>query len=180
MGYLKTFSIPLQGLIEGQVRRISFQVNDKFLSYFPEALYEIADVKADVSVVKTDDFIILEFNLKGTVNVQCDMCLDFFDKEIFITRHLYLTTNPGTGDESRDVVLIGIDENHVNVAHYLYEFLHLAVPIKNMHPQDEQGNSTCNPEMLRIIREHKESRKKKEDEIDPRWAKLQELKNRNN
>lgn len=179
MGYLKNYMIPLQGLKEGQVRNVKFYAGELFLSYFPEAVHKKADLDINVAVVKTADFIILEFHLTGTVHVQCDICLDYFDKALETTRHLYLTTNAGKEDEDKDVVLIGHDVNDVSVAQYIYEFIQLSVPIKNEHPLDENGKRTCNPEMLKIINEHQAS-KQKEDKIDPRWAKLQELKNRNN
>jgi len=180
VGYLKEYSVPLQGLQEGQVRSVEFQAGDRFLSYYPEAEHTKADLTIKVSVVKTADFVILEFHLTGTVNVQCDLCLDYFDKPIDATRHLYLTTDPGKQDEEKDVVLIGIDENEVNVAQYIYEFIHLTVPIKNEHPLDKDGNSTCNRDMLDLINTHKATRKKDPDQIDPRWAKLKELKERKN
>ena len=59
--------------------------------------------------------------------------------------------------------------------HFVYESIMLALPIQVLHPDDENGNSTCNPEILKIMNEHSPDAKK-EDEIDPRWEALKKLK----
>jgi len=44
----------------------------------------------------------------------------------------------------------------------IYEFVCLAIPIKKIHPDDENGNTTCDPEMIEkldkyVVREGEEN-----------------------
>jgi uncharacterized metal-binding protein YceD (DUF177 family) len=44
-----------------------------------------------------------------------------------------------------------------------------------VHPDDENGNSTCDSEMLNLL-DSMQQKEHDENEIDPRWEKLKELK----
>ena len=44
-----------------------------------------------------------------------------------------------------------------------------------MHPDDEFGNITCNPEMLEKLEEHMIEQDSNEEISDPRWDKLKDL-----
>jgi len=46
------------------------------------------------------------------------------------------------------------------------------VPLRRVHPDDSNGHSLCNPEVLKILKAHSE-----EKAIDIRWNKLKELLN---
>ena len=66
--------------------------------------------------------------------------------------------------------------HELDLQQHLYEFIHLALPIKRVHPGDKNGKSTCDPVMLKkleelIVEEEKEER--------PRWDELKKLMNDN-
>ena len=46
------------------------------------------------------------------------------------------------------------------------------LPIQKVHPDDENGKSTCDPDMLKKIREHMVI---DENITDPRWDELKNL-----
>ena len=50
--------------------------------------------------------------------------------------------------------------------------------MQHIHPDDANGNSTCDPEMLRLLKQHQEAEPEGEQPIDPRWSKLFELKDK--
>jgi uncharacterized metal-binding protein YceD (DUF177 family) len=52
----------------------------------------------------------------------------------------------------------------------------LALPIRKIHPDDSNGNSTCDPVMLKKL----EDLRVEESENDPRWDELKKLMNNNN
>ena len=41
----------------------------------------------------------------------------------------------------------------VSVEKLIYEFIVLSIPIRRVHPDDEEGNSLCDPDMLKKIDE---------------------------
>ena len=69
----------------------------------------------------------------------------------------------------------------INVAPFIYEFIHLCVPAKMTH---EEGK--CNDKIKDIVSQYLltekpelESKSEENDAVDPRWAALKELKNKN-
>ena len=66
----------------------------------------------------------------------------------------------------------------INLAQWMYEYVVIAMPMQCIHPDDPEGNPTCDPEMLKYISESEEGAEETQNElsIDPRWAKLNEIK----
>jgi uncharacterized metal-binding protein YceD (DUF177 family) len=79
-------------------------------------------------------------------------------------------------DSDPDILTIPADEKDLDISQYLYEFIHLALPIKRIHPDNKIGESSCNPDMLGKINEHIVNN---EIENDPRWDELKKLVNNN-
>ena len=76
----------------------------------------------------------------------------------------------------RILLLLPADEHELDLKQYIYEYIHLALPIKRVHPDDKNGKSTCDPEMLKKLKEHIVNN---ENENDPRWDELKKLMNNN-
>jgi uncharacterized metal-binding protein YceD (DUF177 family) len=79
-------------------------------------------------------------------------------------------------DSDPDIISLTADENELDLQHHLYEYIHLALPIKRVHPDDQNGNSTCDPVMLEKLKEHIVE---EESDNDPRWDELKKLMNDN-
>jgi uncharacterized protein len=45
------------------------------------------------------------------------------------------------------------------------------LPFRRVHPEDENGDPACNPEMIRKLEEHLGKQEYK-DQTDPRWDAL--------
>ncbi|GAH01766.1 unnamed protein product, partial [marine sediment metagenome] len=76
------------------------------------------------------------------------------------------------GEIEDDVLIIGRDDHEIEVGQYLFEFILLALPYQKVHPDDSEGHSTCNPEMIKQLDAHRSSEADKEEKIDPRWDAL--------
>jgi uncharacterized metal-binding protein YceD (DUF177 family) len=64
----------------------------------------------------------------------------------------------------------------LDLTHFLYETIELALPTQLIHPDDENGNPTCNPEMLQKLAELAPKEEQQTTETDPRWDALKNLK----
>ncbi|HKJ79252.1 MAG TPA: DUF177 domain-containing protein, partial [Prolixibacteraceae bacterium] len=73
------------------------------------------------------------------------------------------------------------EEHQLNLAQLIYEYISLAIPLKRVHPEDKNGDSQCDTEMLDKINNYvqPEVDKDEEENVDPRWAALKKLKNNN-
>ena len=116
----------------------------------------------------------LHFHFKGNVVAPCDRCLDPVEIPLEYTESLIVKLVEHPDESLNEDNLWFIDENEyaLDVFHFVYESIRLAIPIKITHPDDEQGNSRCNPEILKIL----ENLSLKESQIDPRWEALKQIK----
>jgi len=127
----------------------------------------------------------LEFNfeIQGTVVTACDICTEAFDFPIEGTDQVLIkivSEIPEQEDEF-NVVYIKEGTSSVNIADMLYEMLMLSIPIRTVHPLDEDGNYTCNPDVLKYLEinediEVSDQETNNDDNINPIWDELKKLK----
>jgi uncharacterized metal-binding protein YceD (DUF177 family) len=77
-------------------------------------------------------------------------------------------------EENEEVQIIPEGETHLDVSPFIYEYIHLLMPFRKVHPEDEEGNSLCDPEVIKRINERETL-----SEPDPRWEVLKKLKTKN-
>jgi uncharacterized metal-binding protein YceD (DUF177 family) len=79
-------------------------------------------------------------------------------------------------DSDPEIITVPHDKNELDLKMYFYEFIHLSLPIRRIHPDGAKGISTCDPLMLQKLKEHLVD---KEKDDDPRWDELRKLMNNN-
>ena len=137
---------------------------------------EITQGKVDTHVSLTKaaggDFA-LKVLIDGTVTVACDLCLDDMDQHV--EGGASFVVKLGT-EASEDDQLIVVDENQgiLSLGWIIYETIALAIPIKHVHAPGK-----CNAAMTQKLEELSATRSGDgaEEAVDPRWQKLNELKN---
>jgi uncharacterized metal-binding protein YceD (DUF177 family) len=78
-----------------------------------------------------------------------------------------------------DIWQIHEKAHELDLLHFLYEAIELALPTQLIHPDDENGNPTCNSEMLLKLAELAPKEEPKTVEDDPRWDALKQLRIKN-
>ena len=99
-----------------------------------------------------------------------------FFQPIACENRLLIKFGKDRDDSDPDIITIPADEHELDIKQYLYEFIHLALPIQRVHPEDKTGKSSCNPDMLQKLNQHIINDEK---ENDPRWDELKKLINNN-
>ena len=176
MENLKAYNIALKGLAIGK-HDFDYQVGKQFFEYFDGEIVGDGCVKVKLELEKQSGLIVLWFRVKGTVNIQCDRCLDLFDQPVESQNKVFVKYGEEKFEDGDDVVWIAPDETHINVAKLIYDFIVLSVPIKHVHPEDAHGESLCNPEMLKRLNllSVKEEPEEENPETDSRWDELKKL-----
>lgn len=170
MNYLKQFVIPFSGLKPG-MHQFDFIVDDKFFEALDYSVFENGMVKISLEMTRQERMLIFDFSFTGYVEVTCDRCLEKFNFPIDANRRLIFKFGEEWQELSEDIIIIPESEYQIDIAHYLYEYISLMLPIKCTHPDDETGKSTCDAEMLKYLAD----RPGTEDQ-DPRWDALKKLK----
>ncbi len=168
--YEDRFRIPFKGLKEGD-HNFDFEIDASFFENFPESEIKEGQFHIEIVLHKTSRLLTFDFFIKGKVRVPCDRCLEMFDLPLTYTDTLYVKFGSTRHEESANTLIIPEDDYFLNVSQYIYEYIHLSLPIRKVHPLDKNGNPTCNPLMLEKLNELSES-KKKIQAIDERWSAL--------
>ena len=169
------YTISISGLKEGQ-HTFDFEIGNEFFEEFEESEIKEGSLKAYIEMEKRSSHLTLLVRISGTVIICCDRCLEMFARPLQCENRLLVKPGKSISDDDPDIISLSSDENELDLRQNFYEYIHLALPIKRVHPDDKNGNSTCNPEMLKKL---KELLVDEEDEkhIDPRWDDLKKLMN---
>ena len=165
------YSIAFKGLSQGK-HVFEYEVDDKFFAEFNGGVVDEGKVNVRVTLEKQSSLMILWFDVEGTVHVQCDRCLEMYDQPIKGLERIFVKFGEKEYTEGDDVIWVSVNDYQLNLAQLIYEFICLAVPIKRVHPDDKDGNSTCDPEMIEKLEKYVV----KEDELkNPVWNDLKKL-----
>ncbi len=170
-----TYTIPLSGLKEGR-HNIDFEIDNKFFEKFEESEVKEGSLVANIALDKMSAHADLAIRISGTVRVCCDRCLEMFSHPVFCENRLLVKFGQNQDETDPDILYLPFGESELDMQQHLYEFIMLALPIKRVHPNDEEGNSTCDPIMLKKLDELIVD---EESETDPRWDELKKLMNNN-
>lgn len=172
MGNLKQYTIEFRELELGE-HNFEFKIKNAFFEHFEKSEVQEGALTVNVRLLKEKRLITLNIFIEGNVSVMCDRCLEYFDYPIQYEGILYLNLNPDFEEDRVDMINIKEDQGKINLAQRLYENIHLSLPLKKVHPDDEEGNPTCNKEMLDLIEKYKKG--EDDDTIDPRWEELKKI-----
>ena len=148
---------------------------------FDGDLVENGQLNAVVSLNKSDSMIQVDFNIEGSLELECDRSLEKFDFPIHIDQNMIYKYGEEDKELSEDVFVIEKNTQTLNVAGIMYEFIGLEIPMKKLHPkfQEEEDEDDESEGSMIYTSESEEDIEQKEEDIDPRWAALKNLKNKN-
>lgn len=176
----KKYDIHIYKLSNG-VHEYQFEIGKEFFEMFDGDLVENGQLNAVVSLNKSDSMIQVDFNIKGSLELECDRSLEKFDFPIHIDQNMIYKYGEEDKELSEDVFVIEKNTQTLNVAGIMYEFIGLEIPMKKLHPkfQKEEDEDDESEGSMIYTSEAEEDIEQKEEDIDPRWAALKNLKNKN-
>ena len=171
MDYFKQFVIQFSGLSDGD-HNFEFKVTAEFFEKIEYSEINKGTVNIDVLLNKQENMLVFNFSIKGFVNVICDRCSYPFDIKVEGEKRLIVKFGDETYEETDEILIIPKTDYQIDLYQYVYEFINLLLPIKKVHPDDSNGNSTCNSDMIKKLNDMKN-----QSSLDPRWNELKKLKN---
>lgn len=170
MNSLAQFIIPVTGLKPGS-HQFDFEIDDSFFEHFEYSEIQKGKIDLHLVIEKEDNILVLLFNFTGHVRIPCDRCYEPFDLTIEGKERLILKFGSDYHEESEEIQVVPIGENHFDISPFIYEYIHLSLPVRRVHPDDESGESTCDPEIIHRLEDFPSS-----PGPDPRWEALAALK----
>ncbi len=172
MSGLIEFVIPVRGLGIG-IHQFHFDIGEQFFSHFENSPVQNGDLELDLSFDKRTDLYIFEFNFKGSVRTDCDRCLAKINLPISGQERLIVKFSLDHEEEEAEVIYINPEQQQLNVARFVYEFIILAIPMIKVYDCKGEKPPVCNQEMLDYL--EKEELPNSEQKSNPIWEELKKF-----
>ena len=173
----KKYSIEVSKLKAGK-QKAHFLIEDDFFSHFEFTEIHKGKLTVDAEIDKFETHLDAVFRFSGYIVLECDRCLEEYNHALDVTDRVVFSYNPDLEHGTDEVVLIDRNDPFLMLSQEFYELITIEIPIRRI-PEPEVHS--CPPEILKILEEGEASvkgaiNKDQEDEIDPRWEKLKDLK----
>ena len=172
MSKVKGFSVKFIGLKEG-THNFLFPLSKSFFETFEYSEFNSVDINVDLVLVKKSTIIELSLKGPGSVNINCTLTNEPFDYQINSKLNLLVKFGDSYDDENDELLVLPHGSHSIDLDQYFYEMIVLSMPIRNVHPDVENG--TIDSEILNRLKEF-DINKEKNSNFDARWDKLKELK----
>ncbi|MDR0205743.1 MAG: DUF177 domain-containing protein [Bacteroidales bacterium] len=164
--------------------------NHKYSMICDKAFFELTrldeieegTIQVRIEMEKSAKMMSLQLHFEGDVTVVCDRCLDFLTFPLDFIDFLvvnFVSHIDESFENDDNIWQIHEKAHELDLTHFLYEAIELALPTQLIHSDDENGNPTCNPQMLRKLAELTSNKTEQTTEIDPRWNALEQLRIKN-
>lgn len=170
------YTIQFGGLPVG-IHEYEFEIKDAFFKTIENSEIEKADILIKALLTKQNNILSLNFEITGTVKLECDRCIKEFGFPVSTQESLVI--KHGNPDESTDEIVVipeGLDE--VNVSQYIYEYIILAIPARRVPCEINPKEYECDYETLSKLKEITTDFIAKEP-VNPMWEQLSKLKKHN-
>ena len=156
MGNRREYEIAFVGLKPG-IHEFNYQVDDKFFVEFKETDFNNCYASVKLTLEKNTSFMMLKFEVGGSVNVVCDRCgntlpIDLWDEFHLVIKQVENPDEMNQNEEDPDVYYISRNESHIHLAEWIYEFVMLSIPMQRMCNEEEMGGPQCNKEILALLK----------------------------
>ncbi len=178
MSRRREFEIAFVGLKPG-VHEYNYLINDKFFDAFQQQ--DFRNCKANVKLLldKNSSFILLKFEIGGTLEVTCDRCnnnlpLELWDEFNITVKMVEEPELMNDQEDDPDVYYISRGESHIDVAEWIYEFINLSLPMQKTCEYEKMDGPHCNKAALEMLKKMKSEEKQKKE--NPIWKGLEKFK----
>lgn len=163
--------------LKKDVHQFMYKLDDKFFANYDNSIIQKGDISIKLQFDKRIEPYIINMEIDGNIISECDKCSASFPLRIQSDNTFYVKFSGNTTEEEQDteVLFIGRDEPEINLSKIVYDILHLDLPIYKVC--NEPGNGKfCDLDVLKALNDYLSHSDDKKEKIDPRWAKLKNIK----
>lgn len=149
-----------------------FDINGEFFESFVNSDVTNCKIKVVSMLIKDRNKLKLNLGFKGKIyNLLCDLCASEATIPVNNSISVLLHENDEEIDNTDEIIYIKPNQHEIDVSQLIYEGIILSIPSKIEHRG--KGNDKCDNEMKVLLDKYAEKTK---DRNDPRWDKLNKLK----
>ena len=147
------YIIHFKGLKEG-IHEFEFNITKPFFEDYNNLDIPEGNIEVQVNLTKKVNFMELDIELTGEIQVQCDRCLGNLNLPVSCQGHLLVRFSEAINDTEDGIIVLHPEEYLLDLKHYLYESISLTIPIRKVHPGLPGEETGCDPEMFKRLKEH--------------------------
>jgi uncharacterized protein len=102
---LRNYSIPFTGLKLGK-HLFEYIITDAFFDEFEYSLVKKANLVCRVEMEKQETMLILDFNISGTIDANCDRCLAQYPQPVDIHEQQIAKFSEEAIDEDDEIIVL--------------------------------------------------------------------------
>jgi uncharacterized metal-binding protein YceD (DUF177 family) len=179
MAHRRDFEIAFVGLKPG-VHKYSYEIADKFFVDFQQQDFRNCKANINLSLDKKTGFMLLKFEIGGSLEVTCDRCnnnlpLELWDEFNITVKMVEEPELMNNQEDDPDVYYIGRGESHIDVANWIYEFINLSIPMMKTCGFEKMDGPHCNKAAMDMLKKL-ESKEKSDKNENPIWKGLEKFK----
>ncbi|TAH07358.1 MAG: DUF177 domain-containing protein [Sphingobacteriia bacterium] len=179
MSNRREFEIAFVGL-KPEIHIYEYKVDDEFFVAYGEQDFTNCVANIKLSLDKKTGFMLLKFDVDGTVQAGCDRCgntlpLQLWDEFNIIVKMVDEPDSMNEQEEDPDIYYISRGASHLYISDWIFEFINLSIPLQKICSAEEIGGSKCNIEVLEKLRKMEEDATK--DSSPTLWKGLEKFKN---
>ncbi len=178
MSRRREFEIAFVGLKPG-IHEYNYVIDDKFFEVFQQQDFRHCKANVKLLLDKKTSFMLLKFEIGGTLEVTCDRCnnnlpLELWD-EFNITVKMVEEPELMNGQEDDpDIYYISRNESHIDTANWIYEFINLSLPMQKTCGYEKMDGPYCNAAARDLLK--KLEAEENEMKENPIWKGLEKFK----
>ena len=131
-------------------------------------------MKCQVDLEKQETMIILNFQITGTIDANCDRCLAQYPQPVDIHEQQVAKFSEEAIGEDEEIIILTKSDHEINIAGLIYEYINVAMPFITVCI-DEGKTPYCDKEMLDSLNKLTANTEPNE-QTDPRWDALKKIK----
>ncbi len=159
MSYQDRYILEFAGLSDG-MHHFEFTVDGNFFREYDYEDIQQCNILVLLDMNKQPDMLELKMNFSGTIVCECDRCLEKYDQPVAGNERLIVKFGDEDTEPADDIIMLPPQENKVDLSQFFYETIILLLPQRRVHPEDENGKSNCNPDIIKKLEELNQQKKK--------------------
>lgn len=167
MEALADHTIAFTGLKDGQ-HRFDWVLGQDFFDAAHEEEFDGGAVGVRVTLDKSATLLVANLHISGTVRTTCDHCAAPLQLPVEGDQRQIFQLHGESDVDDEELVVLDPKAHSINLTHYIYECLRLALPARHVHAPGQ-----CDPEVEAALGK---LRVEHEPVPDPRWDALNQLK----
>ena len=167
-----SLKIQFSGLKLGK-HDFDFVVDDTFFEKLDYSPIKKGEVEVKVVLEKKSSMLILDFELAGWIEANCDRCTVDFHQNLSGEHQVYVKFGDDFDEPDENLLVIPRESYEIDVSQLIYEFIQLNVPLKKVPCEEENGSTKmCDQETLKVL----EASEANEENTNPMWVALNKIK----